>query len=129
MNNLGLLLLRLTAGGFMLTHGWPKLANFSSRASQFPDPLGVGSELSLALAVFAEFFCALLLVLGLFTRAALTQLIATMAVAGFIVHAADPFQRKELAFVYLGMFLCLFLTGPGDFSLGRRLGHRKFWLK
>ncbi|MCW8803231.1 MAG: hypothetical protein OQK57_02445, partial [Ignavibacteriaceae bacterium] len=40
--NLGLLLLRLSAGGFMLTHGYPKLQRLLSGELRFGDPLGLG---------------------------------------------------------------------------------------
>jgi len=83
----GLLVLRLWLGlSLLLLHGWTKLTNFSDMAGKFPDPIGFGSSASLALAVFAEVACALLIVAGLFTRAAaLTQTIL-MSVAFFVVH-------------------------------------------
>lgn len=129
MNNLALLVMRIFIGGAMMTHGYGKLINYGAYASQFADPIGVGPELSLMLAIGAEFFCALLVLLGLFTRLASVPVIITMAVAGFIVHAPDPFQKKELALIYFGMYLCILLMGPGHFALGRVLGLRKFWLK
>jgi putative oxidoreductase len=115
--NLGLLVFRLLAGGVMLTHGYQKFANFAEYATQFPDPLGVGAKLSLSLVVFAELVCAAFVVVGLFTRLALIPLIVTMIVAFFIIHGADPFIKKELALMYLGLYGGLFLTGPGDFSV------------
>ena len=48
-----LLFLRLFIGGMMLSHGWAKLASFSTLSATFPDPLGVGSTLSLLLILFA----------------------------------------------------------------------------
>ena len=63
----GLCALRVFVGlTMLLAHGWPKLAGFSTKAAKFPDPLGVGSEASLVLAIFAEVFCSILLALGLF---------------------------------------------------------------
>ena len=32
-------------------------------------------------------------------------------------HGADPFQKKELALLYLLMSAVIFLLGPGRFSL------------
>ena len=52
-----LLFLRLFIGGMMLSHGWTKLATFSVLSATFPDPLGVGSTLSLLLILFAEVGC------------------------------------------------------------------------
>ncbi len=45
------------------------------------------------------------------------MLTGLFTVAFFMVHAGDPFGKKELAFVYLVIFTALALTGPGRFSL------------
>lgn len=123
--NLGLLLLRLSAGGFMLTHGYPKLQRLLAGEMRFGDPLSLGPEVSLVLAVFAEFFCAILVMLGLGTRLATIPLIVTMAVAAFIAHGADPFGRKEMALLYLVSFVVLLLTGGGKFSLDNFVGRKR----
>jgi putative oxidoreductase len=119
--DLALLILRLGAGGFMIVHGWSKLINFNKRLSSFSDPIGLGSEASLTLIVFAEFFCSLFLILGLYTRLALIPLIVAMCVVAFIVHGADPFGTKEKALLFLVAYLSLFFTGPGKFSFDSRL--------
>jgi putative oxidoreductase len=117
---LGYLLLRVTAGGTMLwQHGWPKLANFSERMDSFADPFGLGSALSLVLIVFAEVVCAGLVVLGLWTRAALIPLIIGMAVIAFMVKGDADFKEKELALVYLFTFVTLLFTGSGRFAIDR----------
>jgi putative oxidoreductase len=124
--SLGLLVLRVGMGGLMIyAHGWDKLWSFREKSKAFGDPLNIGPTLSLGLATFAEFFCAVLVVVGLATRFAAIPLAVTMGVAGFIHHAADPWKAKELAFVYLVAFLALTFTGAGRFSidallLGRR---------
>jgi putative oxidoreductase len=115
--DLGLLLLRLVAGSAMLTHGWPKLEKALAGSTQFADPIGVGPELTLYLAILAEFLCSLLVMLGFATRVAVIPLIATMLVAFFIVHSADPFAIKESSFIFTGIFASLFFTGPGKYSL------------
>jgi putative oxidoreductase len=121
--DLGLLLLRIAAGGFMAySHGWGKFQKALSGDMSFGDPIGIGEEASLILTVFAEFFCGILVVAGLFTRAALVPLIITMSVAVFIVHADDPFGKQEFGLLYLIPYLTLFLTGPGRFSADKQLG-------
>lgn len=119
--DLGLLVLRLASGGMMLTHGWPKLANFAERAETFRDPIGLGPTLSLILAIFAEFLCSLLLMAGFATRWVLLPLMFTMVVAVFIVHAEDPWPRQELGLFYLTVYTGLFFTGPGTYSLDKRI--------
>lgn len=118
LSSLGLLILRLGVGGFMLWfHGMPKLLNFSEKAATFPDPLGVGNSLSLGLAVFAEFFCSILLIWGILTRLAAIPLFATMITAAFIIHGEDPWNKKEFALLYAIPFLTLVFTGGGMFSI------------
>lgn len=113
----GLLVLRLAAGGLMLSHGWPKVGLLFEAPQRFPDPIGIGAEVTLGIAVFAEVICAGLVVIGLLTRWATAPLLATMLIAAFVQHAGDPFQQKELALLYAGGYLALLLTGPGRLSV------------
>jgi putative oxidoreductase len=123
--SLGLLWLRMAIGGFMLAfHGWGKLTNYGARLESFSDPIGLGSPLTLTLAVFAEFICSAALILGLFTRVAAIPLLVTMLVAAGIVHADDPWGRKEFALLYAIGFLTLFFTGAGKYSLDAKLFRR-----
>lgn len=121
----GLLLMRAAFGGMMLVHGWQKLTAFNELAAVFPDPLGMGSRWSLIAAIGAEFGCSALLITGMATRLAAIPLAFTMGVALFIVHGADPWQKKELAAAYLAAYLVLFFTGAGKFSLDGLLSRRK----
>lgn len=112
------LLLRLTFGGFMLFgHGIAKLSKFADSNIRFPDPLGIGTTLSLSLTVFSEVACSALLILGLFTRFASVPLLVTMLVAVFIVHSADPLISRELGVLYLAVFISITVLGPGKYSL------------
>ena len=89
--SVGLLLFRIVFGGFMLVgHGWGKLMSFSEKAATFPDPLGIGNQLSMGSAIFCEVICAALVVLGLATRFAVLPLVFTMVIAAFAVHGGDP---------------------------------------
>ncbi|MGD8439942.1 MAG: DoxX family protein [Holophagae bacterium] len=117
-NDIGLLVLRVGVGAFMLVaHGWGKLVGFGDLAGQFPDPIGLGSTVSLVLAIFAEVLCALLVVLGLGTRFAAVPLLVTMLVAAFVVHADDPWGKKEFALLYAIPFVTLIFTGGGRYAL------------
>lgn len=116
--DVGLLVLRLFFGISMaLAHGLPKLQRFSELQTSFPDPLGMGSLLSLSLAIFAELACALAVALGFLFRLSLLPLIITMVVAAFIVHGHDPFNKQELALAYLSVYVALIFAGPGRFSV------------
>ncbi len=116
--DLGLLLLRVTFAGMLLCrHGWGKLIHFSNTYTGFPDPLHVGSKISLGLAVFAEVFCAALVVVGIATRYACAPLIVTFLIIVFLVLGSTPFGQREMAVLYLTVFTVIALVGPGNFSL------------
>jgi putative oxidoreductase len=118
--DLGYLILRVSAAGTMFwQHGWPKLMNFGDRADSFTDPLGMGSTISLILIIFAEVICSALVVLGVWTRAALVPLIIGMAVIVFMVKGDAPFKEQELPMIFLCAFVTLFFTGSGRYSVDR----------
>jgi putative oxidoreductase len=118
----GLAILRIGLGlGMILGHGLPKLMAFSDRAAKFADPLGLGSPLSLALIVFAEVFCAGLIVLGVFTRLAAIPLIFGMGVVAFVIKGGDVLGEGELAALYALGFIALLIGGGGNLSLGRMI--------
>ena len=71
------------------------------------------------------FGCFILLIVGFLTRLATVPLAITMLVALFVVHGADPWQKKELAACYLAVYLTLFFTGPGVFSVDHLVWRRK----
>jgi putative oxidoreductase len=116
--NIIVLIVRLAVAALMITHGLPKLNKLLAGGEiQFADPFGLGQVMSLVLVVFAEFFCSILIGIGLGTRLASIPLIITMLVAAFIAHAADPIGKKELALLYLVIYLFLLVTGSRKFSV------------
>jgi putative oxidoreductase len=126
--DLGLLVLRLSFGiGLVALHGWSKLATYAERSQRFADPFGIGSPASLALAIFAEVVCAVLIALGLFTRAAALVCLINMSVAFFYAHGGrfTGERNGELAFMYLAAFAVLLLAGAGRFSLDGKAGGRR----
>jgi len=117
-----LLLLRLSLGGLMIPHGYKKLMNFAAKSSGFTDPFGIGGSASMSLVIFAEFFCAIFIVLGLMTRLATIPLIITMSVALFVAHKGQVFGDGEQAALYLSGYIALLFTGPGKISIDRLIG-------
>src|SRR4051812_20295137 len=117
---MALLLLRIVAGAaLMINHGLDKLIHFAQKSPRFADPFHIGHTTSLALVVFAEFFCSAFIILGLFTRLAAIPLVIAMGVALFSTNKGDFFGAGELAGIYFICFLALIFTGPGKVSLDR----------
>jgi len=120
-----LLLIRVVAGLAFTMHGWGKMQN----PFGWMGPDGFAPGIFQALAAISEFGGGLAWILGLLTPFASFGILATMAVA-FWFHAfmrGDPFVSMtggpafELAALYFSIALLLIATGPGRFSLDRKL--------
>ena len=120
-----LLASRVSFGLLLASHGAQKLMEFSTMAPQFPDPMGVGSNISLILAIFGELVCSIAFILGFLTRLALIPMLFTMCVAFFNVHGGS-IAVGELAFVYLLVFILLWIAGPGQYSVDGFIGKKLF---
>lgn len=120
--NIAMLILRVGLAGLMLPHGYDKLVKFATYKETFMNFLGIGSTLSLALVIFAEFFCSLFLLVGMFSRLVVIPLIVSMSVVIFKVHNADVFGKGELPTLFLIGFLVILLVGPGRISVDGVMG-------
>ncbi len=114
---LGLCIVRVLTGAMMITHGLPKLLNFSEMVAKFPDPIGFGAQFTVGFTVLAELFASITLILGILPRLSALLGLITMAGAFFIVHRADPFATKELAALYATLYLVIVMCGGGKFQL------------
>ena len=124
LTNIGLLFLRGMISILMLTHGVAKLEMLlSGNAHLFLNPIGLGSTLSLILSIGAEFFCSIAILIGFKSRLLVLPLIFNMLVATFA--AGDSFHEKELAIVYLVVYISIALLGAGEFSLDRFIEKQK----
>jgi putative oxidoreductase len=112
-----ILFLRVFAGGMLLWHGVMKIQNFDYIADSFPSVLWMTSATSLTMATLVEVGCSLLIIVGVLTRLALIPLIFTMFIASFFGHQGGAFG--ELSFIYMGIFISMFIAGPGLYSLDR----------
>ena len=120
--NIATLLLRIGLGGLMIPHGYDKLVHFAQYRKDFINFLGMGSTMSLSLCIFAEFFCALFLIFGLFSRLVSIPLIINVAVAVVLAHNSDIFGEGEHATLFLVGFITILLIGPGKASLDGMMG-------
>ncbi len=120
--NAAMLLLRIAVGALMMNHGYQKLIHFSTLQHKFMNFMGIGSTMSLALVVFAEFFCSLFIIIGLFTRLATVPLIIATCVMIFKAHNSDFFGEGEMAVLYLSAYMVLLFVGPGKVSVDSMTG-------
>jgi putative oxidoreductase len=126
--DLGLLFLRAAVGLYMaFGHGLGKLTGGPEQWAGLGGTMeifGIGFAPTLwgFMAAFAEFFCALLVVLGLLTRPAALIVVLNMSVAAMahITGAIDG--GPEMALLYAIVFLSLVLVGPGKYSIDELAG-------
>lgn len=120
LGDFALLVLRVFTGiSLAFAHGFGKVQNpeqiiSGAEGMGFPVPILFGWS-----AILSEFLGGILLALGLLTRPAALFIGITMAVAAFVHHSADPFAKKELALLYLGVMILFLCTGGGQFSIDR----------
>jgi putative oxidoreductase len=120
--NIAVLILRVTFGSLLLiNHGIDKLKHFAEKQNSFPDPFHVGHTPSLMLVLFAEVFCAVFVILGLFTRIMTIPVVITFLVAVFMIHKGFR-GDNEVAVLYLAGFFSVLLMGPGKYSIDGAMG-------
>jgi len=120
--NFAMFILRVALGVLMLSHGYGKLIHFNGMKGSFINFLGLGSVISLMLDIFAEFFCSIFLILGLFTRLAVIPILIAMSVALIKVHHGDLFGAGERAAIYIACSITILFCGPGKISVDGMIG-------
>lgn len=124
--DIGLLVLRVVLGATLFfKHGLEKITHFSQMSAHFPNPLHVGSHVSLIFALLSDAICSLLVVLGMGTRVAAFVIVVNLGVALYFVHhLALRSEHGEMMVAFLAGFLALVFTGAGRFSLDWKLWGR-----
>ena len=84
--------------------------------------MGLGQTVSLSLAIFAEFFCSIFLILGLFTRFACIPILILMSVILLKVTHGDVLDDGEKPSLYFMGTLALLFCGPGKISMDGMIG-------
>jgi putative oxidoreductase len=124
ITDIGLLVVRVGVSlSLFLKHGLEKLTGYSRMVQHFPDPIHIGAHAGLAYALFTDGICTLLIALGLFTRPASALLVINLLTAFLFVHHAAFFKdgHVELVAVYIIVFVGIFVSGPGRFSMDARM--------
>jgi putative oxidoreductase len=115
-----LLCLRLLFGIMLMLHGLEKVYNYTELCFVFPDPIHIGSEISLLFVIFAEILCSIFFIIGALYRIMMIPMVVIMLVAFFHIHERSIVEG-ELAFIYLLMFILMYISGPGQYSIDAKI--------
>jgi len=130
-----LTILRLVLGGVMFAHGAQKMLGwfggygFSGTMGFFTGTMHIPAVFAF-LAIAAEFFGSLGLIVGLLGRVASFGIIATLATAAVMVHVPTFFMnwngnQKGEGFEYhllaIAIGLAILIKGSGAFSIDRKI--------
>src|SRR5262249_12947550 len=123
-NDAGKLLLRVTLGVLILFHGVSKVIGGASMIVGLVEKAGLPAPFGYFVYV-GEVLAPLLLIAGIWTRAAAAVVAINMVVAVYLVHMGDLFTISqsggwalELQGFYLFTALALVMLGAGRFSFG-----------
>ena len=125
-NDLGLLILRIAVGGLMLFHGIAKVMGGYVFIENMLTPMGLPGFIAWG-SVAAELLGSIMILIGLWTRAASVVMMGNMAVAILMAHlgvifSVDPATGGwaiELPMLYLLGAAALFFTGGGKYAVTR----------
>jgi putative oxidoreductase len=124
----GRLVLRVVLGVLILLHGIAKLSGPPDFVIGMLAKANLPSILAYGVYV-GEILAPVLLILGLWTRAAALVIVVNMSAAFFLVHMGDLFKigpqggyALELQAMYLFTALAIAFLGAGRYSVGGRYG-------
>ena len=124
----GRLVLRLVLGVMILLHGLAKLHGPPDMVAGMLAKAGLPGALAYGVYI-GEVLAPLLLIFGLWTRAAAIVIAVNMVVAVFLAHTGQLFSlgaqggyALELQAMYLFTAVALAFLGAGRFSVGGRYG-------
>lgn len=126
LTEVSLLLLRVTAGGFLVPHGYGKLFGGLERTAGFLGKVGYEPAVLWAvLLAVVEFGGGLLLALGLLTRPVAAAVLVFMANA-VVYHWPNGFMWSDRGWEYPAMWgvvaLVFLVRGGGPFSVDDKIG-------
>jgi putative oxidoreductase len=104
----------------LMLHGLEKVYNYTELCFVFPDPIHIGSEISLLFVIFAEILCSIFFIIGALYRIMMIPMVIIMLVAFFHIHEGSIVEG-ELAFIYLLMFILMYISGPGQYSIDAKI--------
>lgn len=113
-----ILFLRINVGLLIfINHGLEKIFRFHHMLESFPDPLGIGKLTGLIFSLITDNVCAIMIIVGLFTRINAFLLCINLLTAFLLVHKGSILNTHgELVVIYFVVTLIILLYGPGNIN-------------
>lgn len=102
-------------------HGLKKLGIGVAEAEQVPNPLHLPEAMNNVIAVSANVFFPILVILGLFTRLSVLPILAVTLIGYFVLHFHDAPLVKDTPFMFSLSYLVILFLGAGKYSLDHYL--------
>ena len=115
--NIAMFILRVALGLLLINHGYQKITHFENTVRMVPALPFITGNISAALLIFAEFFCSIFVILGLFTRLACIPILIAFTVVFVKVHHLDFLNTGQLASLFTLGFIAILFIGPGKASI------------
>lgn len=126
-SNMARLFMRLFVGIMFMQFGIRHWANYSLLCNDFPTILGLSPAFCLVTMIVIEILCSALIMVGLVTCLATVPPILTMIAAEYYIlhdmlphisiYGIDSTQPGYLPIMFIGIYLYLWIAGPGKISL------------
>lgn len=116
--NFGILFFRVAvATELIVVHGLKKIGIGVAVPEDIPNPFGFPSILNDFLAIAANVYLPVFVVLGLFTRLAAIPALIVTATGYFIMHGTDSLIERDIPFMYSIAMLTIAMVGGGKYSV------------
>ncbi len=119
-----MLFTRIIFGLLLMRHGIDKIMHFATLSTSFPDPLYIGHEASLLLAIFAEVVCSAAVIIGFLYRLALLPMIFVMFIIVLDIGQHTSFSSNELPIAYGFVYLLMYWADAGRYSVDGWIGYK-----
>lgn len=123
--NFAILFFRVAvATELIVVHGLKKIGVGGAAAEVIPNPLGFPEALNNFIAIAANVYLPVFIILGLFTRLTALPALAVTATGYFIMHGHDSAAVRDIPFMYCISLLMIVFLGAGRYSLDNYLSKK-----
>ncbi|MCO6148645.1 DoxX family protein [Flavobacterium sp. NRK1] len=123
--NFAILFFRVAvATELLIVHGLKKIGIGVAMPEVIPNPLGFPEAFNNFVAIAANVYLPILVILGFLTRLAALPALAVTATGYFVMHGHDSLAERDIPFMFSISLLMIIMLGGGKYSLDGYLNKR-----